>query len=123
VTPPDAWRRLRDMQDVLADQPLIAHAVRCLPLCDMLELQLELLSQPDWPDFEYAEPLSPNVIRFRPRRRQLASSLAQLVQVTVRATPIRSPANPPGDLRSYQNTCATVVVCPASRACASRRRS
>ena len=58
------------MQYVLADQPLIAHAVRCLPLCDVLELQLELLRQPDWPDFEQREPLPPNVIRFRPRRRQ-----------------------------------------------------
>ena len=58
------------MQYVLADQPLIAHAVRCLPLCDVLELQLELLRQPDWPDFEQPEPLPPNVIRFRLRRRQ-----------------------------------------------------
>ena len=70
MTPPDAWRRLRDMQSVLADQPLIAHAVRCLSLCDVLELQLELLRQTDWPDFEHPEPLPPNVIRFRPRRRQ-----------------------------------------------------
>jgi hypothetical protein len=70
VTPPDAWRRLRDMQSVLADQPLIAHAVRCLSLCDVLELQLELLRQTDWPDFEHPELLPPNVIRFRPRRRQ-----------------------------------------------------
>ena len=58
------------MHYVLAEQPLIAHAVRCLPLCDVLELQLELLRQPDWPDFEQPEPLPPNVIRFRPRRRQ-----------------------------------------------------
>jgi hypothetical protein len=72
VTPPDAaWRRLRDMQSVLADQPLIAHAVHCLSLYDVLELQLELLRQPDWPDFEHLEPLPPNVIRFRPRRIQL----------------------------------------------------
>jgi hypothetical protein len=55
VTPPDAWRRLRDMRHVLADQPLIAHAVRCLPLCDILELQLELLRQPEWPDLEHPE--------------------------------------------------------------------
>jgi hypothetical protein len=48
VTPPDAWQRLRDMQRVLAEQPLIAQAVRCLPLCEFLELQLELLRQPDW---------------------------------------------------------------------------
>jgi hypothetical protein len=31
MTPPDAWRRLKDMQHVLTEQPLIAHAVRCLP--------------------------------------------------------------------------------------------
>ena len=59
-----------DMQSVLADQPLIGHAVRCLSLCDVLELQLELLRQTDRPDFEHPEPLPPNVIRFRPRRRQ-----------------------------------------------------
>ena len=70
VTPPDAWRRLRDMESVLADQPLIAHAVRCLPLCDVLELQLALLRQADWRDFEGPEPLPPYVIRFRPRSRQ-----------------------------------------------------
>jgi hypothetical protein len=58
------------MRSVLADQPLIAHAVRCLPLCDVLELQLELLRQADWPNFEQPEPLPPNVIRFRARRRQ-----------------------------------------------------
>jgi hypothetical protein len=58
------------MQFVLADQPLIAHAIRCLPLYDILELQLELLRQADWPDFEQPQPLPPNVIRFRPRRRQ-----------------------------------------------------
>jgi hypothetical protein len=70
VTPLDAWRRLKDMQCVLADQPLIAHAVRCLPLCDVLEIELELLRQADWPDFEQPGRLPPNVIRFRPRRRQ-----------------------------------------------------
>ena len=69
MTPPDAWRRLKDMQHVLAEQPLIAHAVHCLPLSDVLELQLELLRQPDWPEFDDDEPLPPNVIRFRPRRR------------------------------------------------------
>ena len=70
MTPPDGWRRLkRDMQHVLTGQPLIAHAVLCLPMCDVLELQLELLRQPDWPEFEDGELLPPNVIRFRPRRR------------------------------------------------------
>jgi hypothetical protein len=58
------------MQSVLADQPLIAHAVRCLPLCDVLELQLERLRQADWPDLEQLEPLPPNVVRFRPSCRQ-----------------------------------------------------
>jgi len=67
MTPPDAWRRLKDMQHVLTEQPLIAHAVRCLPLCDVLELQLELLRQADWPESDDNEPLPPNVIRFRPR--------------------------------------------------------
>jgi len=68
IAPPDAWRRLRDMQNVVAQQPAIAHAVRCLALFDLLELQLELLHQPDWPEFEDPERLPPNVIRFRPRR-------------------------------------------------------
>jgi hypothetical protein len=69
MTPPDAWRRLKDMQHVLTEQPLIAHAVRCLPLCDVLELQLELLRRLDWPEFDDdPEPLPANVIRFRPRR-------------------------------------------------------
>ena len=42
ITPPDAWHRLRDMQTVVAQQSTIAHAVRCLPLFDLLELQLEV---------------------------------------------------------------------------------
>jgi len=66
---PDAWRRLRDMEFVLAEQPAIAHAVRCLSLLDVLELQLQLLAQPEWPEFGEPEQLPPNVIRFRPRRR------------------------------------------------------
>jgi hypothetical protein len=70
MTPPDGWRRLRDMRHVLAEQPLIAHAVDCLPLCDVLELQLQLLQQPDWPEFQDSDRLPPTVIRFRPRRRQ-----------------------------------------------------
>jgi hypothetical protein len=65
----DAWRRLRDMQFVLAEQPAIAHAVRCLSLLDVLELQLQLLAQPEWPEFNEPKQLPPNVIRFRPRRR------------------------------------------------------
>ena len=70
IAPPEAWRRLTDMRNVVAEQPAIAHAVRCLSLFDVLELQLELLRQPDWPDFEQPEPpLPPNVIRFRPLRR------------------------------------------------------
>jgi hypothetical protein len=66
---PDAWRRLRDMEFVLAEQPAIAHAVRCLSLSDVLELQLELLAQPEWAEFDEPKQLAPNVIRFRPRRR------------------------------------------------------
>jgi hypothetical protein len=63
------WQRLRDMQNVLTQQPAIAHAVRCLSLFDLLELQLELLCQPDWPEVDEPEPLPPNVVRFRPRVR------------------------------------------------------
>jgi hypothetical protein len=69
ITPPDAWLRLRDMQIVVAQQPAIAHAVRCLLLRDLLELQLELLHQSDWPEFEEPEPLPSNMVRFRPRSR------------------------------------------------------
>jgi hypothetical protein len=57
------------MQNVISQQPRLAHAIRCLPLYDLLELQLELLRQPDWPEFDEPEPLPPNVIRFWPRRR------------------------------------------------------
>lgn len=64
-----AWQRLRDIQDVVAHQPAIAYALRSLPLCDQLELTLELLEQDEWPDFEPFEPLPPNVIRFRGRPR------------------------------------------------------
>jgi hypothetical protein len=62
-----AWERLTDMEMVVADQPAIAHAVRSLPLHDVLELTLELLRQQDWPQFAEPEQLPPNVIRFRPR--------------------------------------------------------
>jgi hypothetical protein len=61
-----AWERLKDMQQVVADQPAVARAVRSLPLYDVLELTLELLGQHDWPEFAQPEPLPPNVIRFRP---------------------------------------------------------
>ena len=50
-----AWKRLRDMELVLARQPSVARAVRCLPLSDQLELTLELLAQREWPDFAEAE--------------------------------------------------------------------
>ena len=68
LLPPDqAWRRLRDMQDVAEHQPAIAYAVHSLTLFDQLELTLELLEQDDWPDFDTPESLTPNVVRFRPR--------------------------------------------------------
>ncbi len=69
LTPYTAWQRLRDIQAVVARQPPIACAVRRLPLYDQLELTLELLRQIDWPEFDDPEPLPPNVVRFRPRRR------------------------------------------------------
>ena len=60
LLPPDeAWRRLRDMHDVVEHQPAIAYAVHCLTLFDQLELTLELLKQDDWPDFDTPEPLAP----------------------------------------------------------------
>ena len=43
------------MQEVVAHQPVVAHAVHCLPLYDQLELTLELLKQDAWPDFETSE--------------------------------------------------------------------
>jgi hypothetical protein len=58
------------MQQVVAHQPAVAYAVRCLPIYDQLELTLELLQQRDWPDFTEPEPLPPNVVRFRPRKRR-----------------------------------------------------
>jgi hypothetical protein len=61
---------LKDMQRVVAEQPAIAHAVRCLRLADQLKLTLELLRQEEWPEFDEPEPLPPNVIRFRPRLRR-----------------------------------------------------
>ena len=68
LAPHAAWRRLQDVQEVVANQPAIAHAVQCLPLYDQLELTLELLRQAQWPEFDDSESLPPNVIRFRPRR-------------------------------------------------------
>jgi hypothetical protein len=58
------------MQDVVATQPAIAHAVRCLSVYDLLDLTLELLQQDRWPDFHERQDLPPNVIRFRPRVRR-----------------------------------------------------
>ena len=58
------------MQRVVVHEPAIAYAVHCLPLYDQLELTLELLRQDDWPEFDDLEPLPPNVVRFRPRRRR-----------------------------------------------------
>jgi hypothetical protein len=67
VSPPVAWHRLRDMQDVVEAQPDIARAVRCLSLYDQLDLTLELLQQDYWPEFHEPEDLPTNVIRFRRR--------------------------------------------------------
>jgi hypothetical protein len=58
------------MQQVVVEQPMVAHAVRCLPLYDVLELTLELLRQHGWPEFGEPESLPPNVIRFRPHLRR-----------------------------------------------------
>jgi hypothetical protein len=67
LLPPDrAWRRLRDIQDVVQHRPAIAYAVHCLTLFDQLELTLGLLKQDNWPEFDTPEPLPPNVVRFRP---------------------------------------------------------
>jgi hypothetical protein len=57
------------MRQVVVHQPAVAYAMRCLPLYDQLELTLELLHQEYWPEFVEPEPLPPNVVRFRPRRR------------------------------------------------------
>jgi hypothetical protein len=69
LPPHETWARLRDMQQVVVEQPAVAHAVRCLPLYDRLELTLELLRQHHWPEFGEREQLPPNVIRLRPRAR------------------------------------------------------
>jgi hypothetical protein len=55
------------MQQVLAEQPAVARAVRSLSLHDQLSLTLELLRTADWPDTQSREPLPANVVRFRPR--------------------------------------------------------
>ena len=70
LAPRHAWDRLRDMKQVVDRQPAIAHAIRCLPLYDQLELTLELLRQDDWPEFDQRERLPSNVVRFRPRLRR-----------------------------------------------------
>jgi len=59
-----AWQRLAHIQHVVWTRPEIAHAVRCLPLLDQLELTVELLSKANTAEAE----LPPNVIPFRPRR-------------------------------------------------------
>jgi len=69
LTPLVAWHRLRDMPLVVAAQPAIARAVRCLTLCDQLELTLALLQQRDWPDFAAPVDQPPNIIPFRRRQR------------------------------------------------------
>lgn len=58
------------MQQAVDQDPALANAVHCLPLYDQLDLTLELLRQEEWPDFDEPEPLPPNVVRFRPRRRR-----------------------------------------------------
>jgi hypothetical protein len=68
VLAPDAgWQLLFRMQEVLAEQPAVARAVRRLSLHDQLSLTLQLLRTVDWPATPTAEPLPPNVVRFRPR--------------------------------------------------------
>jgi hypothetical protein len=69
LPPSAAWQRLLLVQDVLAEQPAIARAVRTLSLLDQLSLTLELLGETDWPDSDTAETLPPNVLRFRARPR------------------------------------------------------
>jgi hypothetical protein len=71
VLPPHvAWRRLKDVQRVVAAEPRVAYAVHCLPLYDQLNLTLELLRQDEWPELHEPEELPPNVVRFRPRTRR-----------------------------------------------------
>jgi hypothetical protein len=69
ITSQAAWHRLHDIEFVLARQPGVARAVRCLTVLDRLELTLQLLRQPEWPAFDDVEELPPNVVRFRPRVR------------------------------------------------------
>jgi hypothetical protein len=56
------------MRQMVIAQAVVAFAVRCLPLYDVLELTLELLRQEAWLEFAEPEPLPSNVVRFRPRR-------------------------------------------------------
>ena len=69
LTSQAAWQRVHDMESVLARQPAVARAVRCLPLLDQLELTLDLLRQPAWPEIGAVDELLPNVVRFRRRLR------------------------------------------------------
>ncbi|HLZ28691.1 MAG TPA: hypothetical protein VKV73_15360 [Chloroflexota bacterium] len=54
------------MQAVVADEPAVARAVRCLSLHDQLALTLRLLAA-EWPTPASPTPLPANVIPFRRR--------------------------------------------------------
>jgi hypothetical protein len=69
LSPDAAWQRLFWMQTVVADQPAVARAVRCLSLYDQLELTLQLLGE-EWPATESRESMPANVIPFRRRVRE-----------------------------------------------------
>lgn len=66
LPPSAAWQRLFHVQEVLAEQPAVARAVRSLSLYDQLSLTLELLRDSDWPEPDTRE-LPSNVLRFRRR--------------------------------------------------------
>ncbi len=66
LPPGIAWQRLLLLQDVLAEQPELARALRRLSLYDQLAMTIELLLDSPEP----AEALPANVIPFRrPHRR------------------------------------------------------
>jgi hypothetical protein len=67
LSPVAAWQRLFWMQEVVAHQPAVANAVRCLSLYDQLQLTLQLLRE-EWPEADSPETLPANVIPFRPRQ-------------------------------------------------------
>jgi hypothetical protein len=69
LSPDAAWQRLFWLQAVVADEPAMARAVRCLSLYDQLELTLQLLGEA-WPQATSPEPLPANVIPFRRRATQ-----------------------------------------------------